>query len=106
MSSRVSRWYPVAVGLAVINFLSIPFTGGMGLWHPLSHMVLAGVFGMCAYRMKLEANEGEKDQLDAGETAARLDALEGDMNHLRQELMETQERLDFAERVLAAKRPE
>lgn len=42
-----------------------------------------------------------------GETGAHLDehrlaVLEDDMERLRQELMETQERLDFAERLLAA----
>lgn len=42
-----------------------------------------------------------------GEAGAHLDdhrlaALEDDMERLRQELMETQERLDFAERLLAA----
>jgi hypothetical protein len=35
----------------------------------------------------------------------RLEALEGEMSNLRQELSEAQERLDFAERVLA-QRPE
>ncbi len=35
------------------------------------------------------------------EDGARLDALEEEMGHLRQELTEAQERLDFAERLLA-----
>ena len=35
------------------------------------------------------------------ELPARLEALEAELNTLRQELSETQERLDFAERVLA-----
>jgi hypothetical protein len=37
----------------------------------------------------------------AGDVEARLDALELEMTNLRQELAEAQERLDFAERVLA-----
>src|SRR2546422_11197176 len=35
------------------------------------------------------------------ELPARLEALEAELNTLRQELSETQERLDFAERLLA-----
>ena len=105
MTATRSRWYPVVAGLAVINFLSIPFTGGMGMWHPLSHMVLASIFAMWAYRMKEEAKAGQRDQLDTGEHGARLDALEADVSYLRQELAEAQERLDFTERVLA-QRPE
>jgi chromosome segregation ATPase len=38
---------------------------------------------------------------DAGEDQARLEALEAEMGDLRRELGEAQERLDFAERVLA-----
>ena len=36
-----------------------------------------------------------------GEQEARLEALEADVGELRRELTETQERLDFAERVMA-----
>jgi hypothetical protein len=37
------------------------------------------------------------------DTAGRLQALEQDVSTLRQEMVEAQERLDFAERVLAQK---
>ncbi len=40
------------------------------------------------------------------ETSGRLDALEQDVGSLRQELSETQERLDFAERLLAQRKPD
>ena len=37
---------------------------------------------------------------------ARVEELEQSLHHVRQELAETQERLDFAERLLSAKREE
>jgi hypothetical protein len=38
------------------------------------------------------------------EITARLEALEGSVQHIQQELAETQERLDFAERLLSQAR--
>jgi hypothetical protein len=40
------------------------------------------------------------------DTAGRLQALEQEMGTLRQEIVEAQERLDFAERVLAQRPPD
>jgi hypothetical protein len=39
--------------------------------------------------------------VDIAELSARVQALEGEMDGMRQQLIETQERLDFAERLLA-----
>lgn len=44
--------------------------------------------------------------LPSGDVAARLDALERDVDGLQQQLTDTQERLDFAERLLAQARDE
>jgi len=46
-----------------------------------------------------------RQELPSGEVTARLEALEGDV-HGHQELAETQERLDFAERLLTKGREE
>ena len=46
-------------------------------------------------RMKSKRVEG------GGDVAARIDALERELTDVRHELIETQERLDFAERMLA-----
>ena len=54
-------------------------------------MVLAAAFGWWAGRLR-RSRRGR---------AARLDELEAELDHLRGELAETQERLDFAERLLA-----
>jgi DNA repair exonuclease SbcCD ATPase subunit len=48
-------------------------------------------------KMKLESRQAPMDQ----ESLARLEALEGEVDGLRRELSETQERVDFAERLLA-----
>jgi predicted nucleic acid-binding Zn-ribbon protein len=41
-----------------------------------------------------------RTEVPSAEVTARLEALEGDVHGLHQELAETQERLDFAERLL------
>jgi hypothetical protein len=47
-----------------------------------------------------------RPELPSGDVTARLEALEGDVHGLHQELAETQERLDFAERLLTKGREE
>jgi len=62
-------------------------------WHAALHAGLAVAFGVWAIRLR---------QGDAGsEVEARLEALEIEMGNVRRELGEAQERLDFAERLLA-----
>jgi chromosome segregation ATPase len=63
--------------------------------------VLAVVFGLWAQRLRQTRPKRE----EALEVPDRLEALESEADRLRQELDETQERLDFAERMLA-QRPE
>lgn len=52
---------------------------------------------------RLRANRPESASADV---TARLEALEHEMQGLQQELAETQERLDFAERLLTKAREE
>ena len=52
---------------------------------------------------RLRAN---RPQPLSADVTARLEALEGNVQELRQELAETQERLDFAERLLSKAREE
>lgn len=53
-------------------------------------------------KLKVEARAPGMD----AEANARLQALEQEIGSLRQELGEAQERLDFAERLLAQRRPD
>jgi len=87
-------WYPIAVGLSVIN------VAGAGLAvaqaepsHAAIHAGLALAFGLWAQRLRQRPGGSELD--------AQLDALEEQVSKLRQQLSETQERLDFVERLLA-----
>jgi len=102
------RWYQVAVGLTAINLVGVGFAVGPGQpWHAAIHAALALVCGLWAQRLRRGRGEselqGRLEGLDA--EVSRLEALEADVNKLRQELSEAQERLDFAERLLA-RRPD
>ena len=94
-------WYPVAVAATIINVVSAAvFTGA----HAGAHAVLALGFGLWALRLRQPVTSGERQQ-DAAGTTQQLqegfDALEAEVARLRQELAETQERVDFVERMLA-----
>src|SRR5437667_76641 len=62
-------------------------------WHATIHAALALGFGLWAQRLR--------QRPDRSELPARLEALEAELDTLQQQLSETQERLDFAERLLA-----
>ena len=65
---------------------------------------IMAIIAFTAIRLaKIKAGQQEPVQ---GEASARLEALEQDVQGLRQELAETQERLDFAERLLTKGRDE
>jgi hypothetical protein len=94
MTFKPAIWYPIAAALSVINLVSVALTAGSGqVWHPALHAALALAFGVWAERLRRGRG--------ASELEARFEALESEVSKLRQELSETQERLDFAERLLA-----
>jgi hypothetical protein len=95
MTFKPAIWYPIAIVLSVINLLGLGFAVAEAQpAHAAIHAALAVAFGFWAHRLR-QRPRGD-DELEA-----RLDALEADVSTLRQELGETQERLDFTERVLA-----
>jgi len=100
MTFKPKIWYPIAVALSVINFVGAGFAAGEPQpWHAGIHVALALAFGLWAQRLRKVSGSSE---LQAPlEVLEALDALEADVSRLRQELSETQERLDFAERLLA-----
>jgi len=94
MTFKPTIWYPIAVVLSAINLVAAGFAAGSAEpWHATVHAGLALAFGVWARRLLRRPGGGE-DQ-------ARLEELEVEVNSLRLELTETQERLDFAERLLA-----
>jgi len=101
MALNPKVWYPIALGATILNVVSAAvFTGA----HAGAHAVLAFGFGLWALRLRQRATSGERMQVEAGTTQQLqegFEALEGEVTRLRQELSETQERVDFVERMLA-----
>lgn len=103
MSFKPTTWYRIAAVLAVANLVGAGFAIGQAqLPHAGVHVALALGFAWWAQRLR-QRPRGSEDQAgpDAVEALEAVQALEDDVRQLRQELTETQERLDFAERMLA-----
>jgi hypothetical protein len=94
MTFKPAIWQPIAVVLSAINLVAVGFAAGSAEpWHAGLHAALGLAFGLWAQRLR-QGPSGSEHQ-------ARLELLEDELNHFRRELSETQERLDFTERVLA-----
>jgi hypothetical protein len=94
MTFKPAIWFPIAVVLSAINVAAAGFAArDAEPWHATLHAALAVAFGLWALRLR-ESDGG-------GELEARLEALEIEVGNVRRELGEAQERLDFAERLLA-----
>lgn len=98
MTLKRTVWHPIAVGLSVINLLGLGYAVGVSEpGHAAIHGVLALGFWLWVRRLRRDPGGTEDED--------RFEALEAEVTKLRQELSETQERVDFAERLLA-QRPE
>jgi hypothetical protein len=100
MTFKPAIWRPIAGLLAAVNLIAAGFA--MGSAEPLHagvHVALALAFGWWAQRLRPGA--GDRETLTGSESLERLEAVEDEVNNLRRELSETQERIDFAERLLA-----
>ena len=94
MTFKPAVWRPIAAILSVVNIVAVGFAAGSAEpWHAATHAVLAVALGLWAQHLR----PGPA----GGGNPARLEEIETELGSLRQELLETQERLDFAERVLA-----
>jgi hypothetical protein len=98
MTFKPALWQPIAMVLSVINLVAVGAAAGSAEpWHASVHAALALAFGLWAQRLRQGPG--------GSELQPRLEALEFEVSNMRRELNETQERLDFAERMLA-QRPE
>jgi len=87
-------WQPIAIVLSVINVVAAGFAAGQAEpLHATIHTALAVAFGVWAQRL------GQSPR--TGELQGRMETLEFELGNVRRELGEVQERLDFAERMLA-----
>ena len=94
-------WFPIAVVTSALNLVAAAVYTGT---HAGMHAALAVGFGLWAQRLRQRTASGAQQQVEAGTTQQLqegFEALEADVARLRQELNETQERVDFVERVLA-----
>lgn len=97
MKFKPAVWFPISTILAVINIGAAGFAArDAEPLHAGIHAALAVAFGLWAQRLR-------RRRTDGGELQADMQALETEVDTLRQELAEAHERLDFAERVLSQK---
>jgi hypothetical protein len=97
MTFKPALWRPIAFGLSALNLVAVGFAAGAAEpWHAGVHAALAVAFGSWAQRLRRAPGGADRDE--------RLEMLEDDVGEMRRELNEAQERLDFAERLLAQRR--
>jgi predicted outer membrane protein len=98
MTFKPALWYPIAVVLSAINLVAAGFAASAAEpWHATTHAALAVAFGLWAQHLR----QGLRQDFGGRDLDARLEALELEVSEQRRELSETQERVDFAERLLA-----
>lgn len=98
MTFKPALWQPIAIGLSAINLVAVGFAAAAAEpAHAAIHSGVALAFGLWAQRMQ------QRRAVTGGEVEVqdRLEGLEAEMTNVKGELSEVQERLDFAERVLA-----
>lgn len=105
MSSKTRFWNGVLVFLSAVNLGAVWFAAQPGeAWHATVHAGLALGFGLWAQRRMGLAGPGPAmpalERTGEAETAALRDEVED----VRHELGEMQERLDFTERLLTQAR--
>ena len=100
MSFKPAIWYPIAFVLSAINLVGVGFAAGEPEpWHAAGHAALALAFGLWAQRLRQDRRGS--DLQASPEVIDALEAVEAEVSKLQKELSETQERLDFTERMLA-----
>lgn len=110
MTFKPAIWYPIAVLLSVINLVGVGFAAAQP-WHATIHAAFALAFGLWAYRLRqgrgrreFEARLEALESLDRGESSEEVQSLCNELETVRRELSELNERVDFAERLLTRDR--
>ena len=94
MTFKPKFWFPASIALSVVNLAAVAQAAYTAEpWHATTHAALALAFGLWARHLRQPPRPVE--------LPARFETLELEMQNLRQELGEVQERLDFTERMLA-----
>ena len=104
MTFASPRWFPLATILSAVNVVAVGFAASAAEpMHAATHALLAVAFGLWAAKLRARGRaDGQAEHLEALD---EFDALDSQVADLQQALAETQERLDFAERILAQRDP-
>jgi len=103
MRFKPSIWFPIAAvacGVNVVWALIVGRAFPMGGTHAMGHAIAAVAFGLWAATLRNQLRF-ERQPPARAELPEHIEELEAEMSDLRQQLIETQERLDFTERLLA-----
>lgn len=98
-------WIPVAWLVSLGNLISVWFAGSAEPWHATIHASLAVLFGLGAQRLAARPDSA-RGQLKS-EKRQMLEDLQirlGELDELKQQVYEIEDRVDFAERLLAKQR--
>ena len=99
-------WIPVAWALSVANLLGALVAMRMtptGPWHAATHLALAAGFALGARHLMARRRAGTlDDQLQ--QTLDQNEQLQQTLDAMQQRMYELEERVDFAERMLATQR--
>jgi hypothetical protein len=99
MRFKPTFWFPVAAIACGVNLVWAWVAARTDGAHALAHFVATLGFGLWAVTLRSQLKS--EHPAPPPELPAGFEALEAEMNDLRQQLIETQERLDFTERMLA-----
>lgn len=101
---NAQRQRRIAVVFSVLNLAGLIMAVGAGeAMHAGAHLAVGA--GLWAWIRYLGASARNGDALDEAGDSDRIEGLESEVDQLRRELTEAQERLDFTERMLAQRPP-
>jgi hypothetical protein len=97
MALRPTTWRRIAIVLSVVNLGGLIMALGAGeIAHAGAHALVGGLLVVWIGRLRERSRGAERIAGDE-----RLEGLEDEVDQLRRELGEAQERLDFTERMMA-----
>jgi hypothetical protein len=104
MTFKPSLWQPIAVVLSGLNVAGAGYAVALREpWHAMAHVILAVAFGLWARRLRQGPGGSDvaRMQQDLEQQAAALEDVQTTLANQSTQLAELQERVDFAERLLA-----
>jgi hypothetical protein len=99
-------WIPVAWVLSVANLFGALFAMRItpaGPWHAATHLALAAGFAIGARHLMARRRVGTLDE-QLQQTLDQNEQLQQTLDAMQQRMYELEERVDFAERLLATQR--